>query len=267
MTSSIQRLLLITTAREEGAIYWPMKPVLHIPVQDSETHEPCDGEDVLSLLCDKLEQEAASPCEEKYVADLRDSLNAVESAQQQPRIMTEHLEGDLGGVLRNNLQACVRHVHDTITVLTKIVQRDHEIGCAINHQPRTCPTFWLQQLHKDRYDLLPPQWRNCIVAFGLAITEVHRARRLFNAFENNPSSLALELAHEGHQNWDPAEFPETLLLEVEGGFLVRDVQEDIAKHMRDLPAGHNAVLQLNCGEGKSSVIVPMVAAALSDKTK
>lgn len=106
-----------------------------------------------------------------------------------------------------------------------------------------------------------------MVAFGLAITEVHRAQRLLNTFNKDLSSLPQELAHEGHENWNPAEFPETLLLEVEGRFTVRRVQEEIAKHMRDPPGGRNAVLQLNCGEGKSSVIVPMVAAALSDKKK
>jgi hypothetical protein len=68
-------------------------------------------------------------------------------------------------------------------------------------------------------------------------------------------------------NWSPADFPETLLLEVEGGFLVREVQEDIAKHMRNPPGGCNSVLQLNCGEGKSSVIVPMVAATLADQKR
>lgn len=36
--------------------------------------------------------------------------------------------------------------------------------------------------------------------------------------------------------------------------------------MRDISSGRNAVMQLNMGEGKSSVIVPMVAAHLADRS-
>lgn len=106
-----------------------------------------------------------------------------------------------------------------------------------------------------------------MITYGLAFTELHRSRRLLYLLDKDRSCLDQELAHEGHQNWNPADFPETLLLEVEGRFLVREVQEEIAKHMRDPPGGRNAVLQLNCGEGKSSVIVPMVAAALTNRKK
>ncbi|KAF2447904.1 hypothetical protein P171DRAFT_518926 [Karstenula rhodostoma CBS 690.94] len=253
------------TSREHGAFYWPRKPVLGIPFEDSNIRKPPREDDGLNLLCDNLEQGAASPCEKKYVADLRDSRNSLGCGQRRVRIMTEELEGDLGNILRNYFRACQRYVQALASVLKSVVESGNEIGWAIDHLPRITPTFWLQQLHRDRYDQLSPEWKKGMVAFGLAITELHRARRLLNTFDKDPSSLPQELTHEGHENWNPVDFPEILLLEVEGGFLVRKVQEDIAKYMRDPPGGRNAVLQLNCGEGKSSVIVPMVAAALSDK--
>jgi hypothetical protein len=53
-------------------------------------------------------------------------------------------------------------------------------------------------------------------------------------------------------------------LEIENGILIRDVQEQIAQTMRGLRPGQNAVMQLNMGEGKSSVIVPIVAADRAD---
>jgi len=49
--------------------------------------------------------------------------------------------------------------------------------------------------------------------------------------------------------------------------MIREVQEDIAKEMRDPKSGGNAVMQLNMGEGKSSVIVPIVATALADGSR
>ncbi|RMZ74996.1 hypothetical protein DV737_g5547, partial [Chaetothyriales sp. CBS 132003] len=77
--------------------------------------------------------------------------------------------------------------------------------------------------------------------------------------------LIKELRNPGHTNWDPFVHPESLLLEVESGFLIRDVQEEIARQMRDVV--ENATMQLNMGEGKSSVIVPAVAAALADGSR
>ncbi|TIC93966.1 hypothetical protein CH35J_009644 [Colletotrichum higginsianum] len=64
--------------------------------------------------------------------------------------------------------------------------------------------------------------------------------------------------------FDLEDYPDTLLLEVESSITVREVQENIAEKMRSPPGNENAVMQLNMGEGKSSVIVPMVAAALAD---
>ncbi|RAH59401.1 hypothetical protein BO85DRAFT_368326 [Aspergillus piperis CBS 112811] len=46
--------------------------------------------------------------------------------------------------------------------------------------------------------------------------------------------------------------------------LIRDVQEQISKQIRNAKPGENVVLQLKMGEGKYSVIVPVLAAVLAD---
>ncbi|KAH8693432.1 hypothetical protein GQ44DRAFT_599094, partial [Phaeosphaeriaceae sp. PMI808] len=61
--------------------------------------------------------------------------------------------------------------------------------------------------------------------------------------------------------------PETLLLEAESGIMVRKEQELIAAHMRTPKNVYNIVLQLLIGGGKSSTIVPIVAAYLTDEEK
>ena len=52
---------------------------------------------------------------------------------------------------------------------------------------------------------------------------------------------------------------------MEGSFLIRPAQVEIALQMFEPPGGKNAVMQLNMGEGKSTVIVPMLVAAVSRK--
>lgn len=106
-----------------------------------------------------------------------------------------------------------------------------------------------------------------MVQYGLALTALQRAKRLCSlSAKSRHEDLSNEIQNSGHQNWDPMEHPETLLMEIESGIIVRSVQEQIADKMRK-PDGENSVMQLNMGEGKSSCIVPMVASALADGTK
>ncbi|RYP74662.1 hypothetical protein DL771_002928 [Monosporascus sp. 5C6A] len=89
-----------------------------------------------------------------------------------------------------------------------------------------------------------------------------RSERLLAAV-GNTNQLVQEMKNVGH-TWDPMVFPESLLLEVESGIMIREVQEKIAAPMRNPDQNNNSVMQLNMGEGKSSVIVQIVAASLAD---
>jgi len=110
------------------------------------------------------------------------------------------------------------------------------------------------------------RWQQCIIQFGISLADLQRAERLLNS-KDRLTDLVQELKNPGHTNWDPFAHPEALLLEVESGITIREVQEQIAQQMRDPPSGMNAVMQLNMGEGKSSVIVPIVATALANGSR
>ncbi|KAF8749311.1 hypothetical protein RHS01_10170 [Rhizoctonia solani] len=61
--------------------------------------------------------------------------------------------------------------------------------------------------------------------------------------------------------------PDWLLVQIDGNFGARSVQRQVAREMISPISGTNTVLQLNMGEGKSSVIVPIIASALADSSK
>ncbi|ROW09287.1 hypothetical protein VPNG_05843 [Cytospora leucostoma] len=103
------------------------------------------------------------------------------------------------------------------------------------------------------------------MTYALALTTKQRAQRLIDSLHNR-NDLERELKNEGHTNWDPMKHPDSLLLEVESDIMIRDVQERIAAKMRQ-PDGQNAAMQLNMGEGKSTVIAPAVTAALADGSR
>jgi len=79
--------------------------------------------------------------------------------------------------------------------------------------------------------------------------------------------LLSELDNKGHENWIPSEKPEWLLFEIEMDLLVRKLQAQVADKMICPDGNKNALVQLNMGEGKTSVIVPLVLLALSNSTQ
>ncbi|KAI4599655.1 hypothetical protein KJ359_001752 [Pestalotiopsis sp. 9143b] len=95
------------------------------------------------------------------------------------------------------------------------------------------------------------------------LANLQRADRLLERFENE-AELIKELQNPGHEDWNPMEYPEWLLMECDSGFLIRRVQHQIALQMMDPLDGGNATMQLNMGEGKSSVIAPSIALALAN---
>ena len=58
--------------------------------------------------------------------------------------------------------------------------------------------------------------------------------------------------------------PAPLLFQVQGNFLIRRSQAEAAMEIMSPQSSENTVMQVNIGEGKSSVIIPIAAAALAN---
>ncbi|TKA77752.1 hypothetical protein B0A49_06728 [Cryomyces minteri] len=79
--------------------------------------------------------------------------------------------------------------------------------------------------------------------------------------------LAAKSGHRPNELWKRAllHYGENwLLLELENNFTIRAIQARVALEMISPSSSDNTVLQFNMGEGKSSVIIPMVAAGLAN---
>ncbi|CAL8134406.1 unnamed protein product [Orchesella dallaii] len=105
-------------------------------------------------------------------------------------------------------------------------------------------------------------------ALAVLFTHLRRLNRIIY-FERDPKTYSVELERETtnkpFENWSPEEYPEWLLLELELDVTIRAVQVRVAKHMMNMSGNgvKNGVTQLNMGEGKTSVIVPMIVSKLS----
>lgn len=216
------------------------------------------------------------PNAEKYITELVRSLDALKKRPVSNELSM--LDSEIEDVLAAYLCECQANVHIIYSALkrgiaeylaqsfTREVITERSIETAASFMaPRMSTSILLENLSKNRWPRLSPPWQKAIVAYGVAVTKLQQAQRLSRL--STATDLIKELSNKGHTNWNPADNPEPLLLEIESGILIRDVQEDIARQMRAPPEGRNAVMQLNMGEGKSSVIVPIVAAALADGKK
>lgn len=108
--------------------------------------------------------------------------------------------------------------------------------------------------------------RDALITFGVTITNLQRAMRLNDCVRaGDTSRFQDEEANLGHTNWKPQDHPDWLLLEIDSNFLIRPGQVDVALATISPASGTNSVLQMNMGQGKTSCIIPMVAAAMADK--
>ncbi|KAI6026974.1 hypothetical protein EDC04DRAFT_220473 [Pisolithus marmoratus] len=112
---------------------------------------------------------------------------------------------------------------------------------------------------------LPHDWRASLIAFAKLALECQRARRMLALAKNGRTEdLHKEMENAGCDGWKAESYTDWLLIQLDGDFLVRRIQADVASEMITPHYGQNTVLQLNMGEGKSSVIVPVTASVLAD---
>ncbi|KAJ4350053.1 uncharacterized protein N0V89_008674 [Didymosphaeria variabile] len=107
--------------------------------------------------------------------------------------------------------------------------------------------------------------KEAIVDLGLLVTSWQRLLRIEDAsLRHKGQQLQEERSNEGHANWDPLLRTDWLLLEIDGNIMLRAEQIEVANATIAPVSGSNSVVQLLMGKGKTSCILPMVAAILAD---
>ncbi|KAI1337558.1 hypothetical protein F5Y15DRAFT_147782 [Xylariaceae sp. FL0016] len=241
--------------------------------------ESCMVERTSSLanLTVRLERLAESPFERDYVTELRDSAAALQSWSMGCDMKLA--DGNLCrwvSTYHSTSQQIVSKIYDKIehAVVKGLSSRSPNFLqsntpdriLSAQYIPRLCSSFLLRRLNRHCWKELSDDWKDCITGYAVALTHLQRAERMQQAI-HSPSAILREIQNAGHENWDPRQHPESLLLEVESNIMIRNVQAEIASQMRSPPSDKNATMQLIMGGGKSSVITPDAAASLADGTR
>lgn len=246
----------LSPARPEGLHSWI--------VQHNE--EEGNHSELKSLLAG-LSSKSSGRYEQRYATDLLKSFDSLHGVA----------EGRLNGspkalkpLLEEHRTLCKHHIDCVYQTICHCLQAEtsttRRLACGAKMWPRLSTAALLQHLAGGKLASLRDDWKACLILYGVAISNLQRAERLLACIENE-SELTSELSYPGHRDWDPRHYPDWLLLEIENNILIRPAQAQIAREMISPSSRANSILQLNMGEGKSSVIVPIVAAALADGIK
>ena len=120
--------------------------------------------------------------------------------------------------------------------------------------PEISPRSFLEKLTLSQRHLLSASWKGRLVDYAQAIAMVQRARRISElSSPEHRAEYEREVNNDGQSGWDSLENPDWLLVELESNLLIRQVQAEIATEMLEPGSQQNCVMQLNMGEGKSSV--------------
>lgn len=131
--------------------------------------------------------------------------------------------------------------------------------------PRIVPSLILPKLIAANTD---NRLKALIGAWALAVAREQRQKRiaLLSRRPELKHEMDREMENEPQMEWEPWKRPEWLIFEIEQNLTIRQIQVEIAKRMIEPPETNakHSVMQLNMGEGKTAVIVPILAAVLAD---
>ncbi|KAJ6485650.1 hypothetical protein C8R45DRAFT_278518 [Mycena sanguinolenta] len=131
--------------------------------------------------------------------------------------------------------------------------------------PSSGPQALLDQLSRGRREFLSDHCKAALCRYAEKLAVQQQRRRIDVLIKLGfTEESAREAATVGGLGWDPIAYPDWLLIQLDADILIRPLQANIAQHMMSPESLRNALMQLNMGEGKSSVIVPIISAALAD---
>ncbi|KAK5211702.1 hypothetical protein LTR41_003163 [Exophiala xenobiotica] len=197
-----------------------------------------------------------------YAQFLRDSITALKS-----KVTDVTSRVDVPGALVLNRKA--REVKERISYILhrcrELLQPrgNAEFGLVMARLwPQVNEMALLQLLSAQHRRLVPREWIKILMLFAQEITAIQRIERIQRYIAaGDEFALQRELANPAHDGWSVEDYPDWLLLEIQNNFLIRPIQVRVA---REIMERDNGLVLLGMGEGKTSVILPMVVTALAN---
>ncbi|KAF5344601.1 hypothetical protein D9758_013899 [Tetrapyrgos nigripes] len=206
---------------------------------------------------------------QRFSRDLDQSAKALASRQSAVPYDNSGLLPYDGESFRLYVEKCLTEMENFYNLITSVllpsVEGVERLLATTGLWPSMTPHTLLRLLSFDQRGQLGPEWVDSIQNYGKSIIQYQRSMRLqYLHCVNDPDGVRKEMDNDRPIGLNDVDW---LLIQITGNFLARDIQVQVAREMMNPSNSANSVLQLNMGEGKSSVIVPMIATSLSDGNK
>ncbi|EUC59846.1 large low complexity protein, putative, partial [Rhizoctonia solani AG-3 Rhs1AP] len=215
-------------------------------------------------------QQSSSSLNRLYATDLDESRQELDSKPNES--LPRQLPFGVMTKLEETREICKEKLTRSFQRLSSTLSAQNDIErvvVAAGIWPRITPRTILRQLsfpNRSQIRLLS-NWRSDLIGYAQAFTHYQRYQRLIALAEsNNTAEFYKELDSASDKDLN-SENPDWLLVQIDSNFAARAVQRQVAKEMISPSSLENTVLQLNMGEGKSSVVVPIVASTLADSSR
>ena len=230
-----------------------------------------DNDDLINELKSIVQPFAESddPVRRAYGRDLQSSIRALDTSISEA--FKDHVQAtsatntvDTASSILSSLAV----VNDLLEIFQSALKQDEswlEAGALL---PDITPVSLLEMLRPSG---LPKQMsiaRNCLIDYGESISHLQYKLRVQGAaLKRDLIHLANETQATSHRKWQARDHPDWLLLEIDFNIRIRPDQHEVALAMTSPSGKGSFCLQMNMGQGKSSIIIPMVVAQLADTKK
>ena len=213
--------------------------------------------------------ESDDPVRRAYGRDLQSSIRALKtSTSEQSKELVQATSATNTADTAASISSSLAVVSDLLGYFQSALKQDEawlEAGALL---PDITPVSLLDMLRPSG---LPKQMsiaRNSLIGYGESISHLqHKLRIQSAALRSDMIQLANETQTTSHRKWQARDHPDWLLLEIDFNIRIRPDQHAVALAMTSSSGKGSFCLQMNMGQGKSSIIIPMVVAELADTNK
>lgn len=201
-------------------------------------------------------REVSSHVYSRYADEMDTSINAlhlhVASQQNEPQPMIRQIENDDLRPAKDSVRMIANQIRQSLATYDVQAKwlRQVDLG------PSMTLTDLLTELRSSSGNTFGAGTKEMLISLGMAVTRLQQMLRIQDAQKRHKvQQQREECSNGGHTNWDPMEYPDWLLLEVDGNVMLREEQIQVALATIAPVSGQNSVLQLLMGKGKTSCIL------------
>ncbi|PVF94398.1 hypothetical protein CPB86DRAFT_818033 [Serendipita vermifera] len=218
--------------------------------------------DLRGFLLD-LRSSAQNNLERFYIKNLHNSIDAFESTTQTLDPTTPSPNSDLLQISQKSAIKAYERDFNSIRDAILTTAQPLSLMEATGILNMITPITILKQLSLSNRVALSTSWKVRLVQYAITLQSAQQVTRMLRFLREKRMHL-FKFEAQNKRKWDPFKYPDWILVEIDANISIRQHQADMAMAMMEPPGDKNSIMQLNMGEGKSSVIVPIVSLSAAD---